>query len=846
MVKIFNGKKNDRKEEYEEYCRINECNIFQEDINEKGAKRFVAAKYKDIYNKIQSGEIHFYEYFLSSQNKFKLFIDYDKKIKLEKDNVSTNSVIENESDIQHKKDIKHIIETIRLEIPEITDVYIIKSIPDTLKKSYHIIFDGVYFEKKTQIISFIKDIDDPLIKYLSDKKTKIIDDLVYGDRCFRMLMCSKPETPLRPLYLLDTNEFLLNLNEVVIENISYEIFLKTCIGYVTEDCVKYKPKTKTKKNKKLHLINEDDILSDKELVRKYLDILDKDRYTDRNKWLNIGYILYSINKDYIDLWHYFSKKWNKYNENEVNIAWDSFNSSEYIYTVHNLIYLAKIDNEKEYLKLKVDIPTHDLKYLRPFDNIISKYIYRLYGDRFVCSNPKNNEWYYFNGTRWVLENKSYNLRKLMINDVFTKVSKYRKKLLDDTQNEVQANEEIIKNYYNIEKMLGSGLKLHCLELEFYNSKFYDIIDQNKDLIGFDNGVYDLTTHEFRKGTDSDYISLSVKYEYIEYKQTSKEYNELMELIEKIIPNKDVREFTLKALSSCLDGHIRDENFYIFSGKNNSGGNGKSTITDLLLNTLGEYGIMSPVSLITGKREGSSNANSALASIKNKRFILMQEPEATDQIQVGTLKGLTGGDRISTRELHSSQIEFKPHAKIFLCCNTIPNLSSIDGGVMRRLKIIEFTSKFVLDPKAENEYKIDLELKNRLNIYRPVFFCILRDYYKLYKKTGLNAPKEVMKVTMKYENDNNIIKQFQEENLIKSTKKHYITKERLKEIYKNDSILKRAFPKFSFFITQLESTLCSEFIRDNNEFKLFNWKLKSDYQSDNDDDDDDDNENKLDN
>lgn len=841
MVKIFNGKKNDIKEEYEEYCKINQCNIFQEDISKNSAnKRFLAATYEEIFNKIQAGEIHFYEYFLSSQKKFKLYIDYDKKITV-KDDLSTNSVLENESEIDHKIDIKTIIKSIKSAIPEITDVYILKSIPDTLKKSYHIIFDGVYFKDRKHMDLFIKSVECNTIKRLTDKRIKIIDDSVYKDKCFRMLMCSKSIPPLRPLYLLDTNEFLSNLNEIVIENISYEIFLKTCIGYVGDECIEYeytkKIQTKKEKNKKLHLINEDDILSDKELVRKYLDILDKDRYTDRNKWLNIGYILYSINKEYNDLWHYFSKKWNKYNENEVNIAWDSFNSSEYIYTVHNLIYLAKIDNEKEYLKLKVDIPTHDLKYLRPFDNIISKYIYRLYGDRFVCSNPKNNEWYYFNGTRWVLENKSYNLRKLMINDVFTKVSKYRKKLLDDTQNEEQANEEIIKNYYNIEKMLGSGLKLHCLELEFYNSKFYDIIDQNKDLIGFENGVYDLRTHEFRKGTDSDYISLSVKYDYIEYNQNSKEYKELMELIEKIITNKDVREFTLKALSSCLDGHIRDENFYIFSGKNNSGGNGKSTITDLLLNTLGDYGIMSPVSLITGKREGSSNANSALASIKNKRFILMQEPEATDHIQVGILKGLTGGDRISTRELHSSQIEFKPHAKIFLCCNTIPNLSSIDGGVMRRLKIIEFTSKFVLNPKAENEYKIDLELKNRLNIYRPVFFCILRDYYKIYKKTGLNAPCEVMKVTMKYENDNNIIKQFQEENLVKSTKKHYITKERLKEIYKNDSILKKAFPKFSFFISQLENSLCSEFIRDNNDFRLYNWKLKSDYQSDEDDLDD---------
>jgi len=831
MVKIFNGKKNDRKDEYEEYCKENECNIFQEDVNEKGAKRFVAAKYKDIYNKILTGEIHFYEYFLSYQKKFKLYIDYDKKIKI-KDDISNNSILDNESEIQHKIDIQNIIKTITTIIPEITDVYILKSIPDTLKKSYHIIFDGIYFETRKDMELFINDIslDNKLIQNLIN--LKIIDVGVFKDKCFRMLLCSKVETPIRPLFLLNTSEFLSNLNEIVVENISFEIFLKTCIGNVDDECLKFEYKKKTKqrkeRNKKLHLINDDeDIISDKELVRKYLDILDKDRYTDRNKWLNIGYILYSINKEYKDLWHYFSKKWNKYNEKDVDIAWDSFNSSEYIYTVHNLIYLAKIDNEKEYLNLKVEIPNHDLKYLRPFDNIISKYIYRLYGDRFVCSNPKNNEWYFFNGTRWVLENKSYNLRKLMINDVFTKVSKYRKKLLDNEGDEM-SNEEIIKNYYNIEKMLGSGLKLHCLELEFYNSKFYDIIDQNKDLIGFENGVYDLNTHEFRKGTDSDYISLSVKYEYIEYNPNSKEYKELMELIEKILPNKSVREFTLKALSSCLDGHIRDENFYIFSGKNNSGGNGKSTITDLLLNTLGDYGIMSPVSLITAKREGSSNANSALASIKNKRFILMQEPEATDHIQVGTLKALTGGDRISTRELHSSQIEFKPHAKIFLCCNTIPNLSSIDGGIMRRLKIIEFTSKFVLNPKEENEYKIDLELKNRLNIYRPVFFCILRDYYKLYKLNGLQAPPEVMKVTSKYEHDNNIIKQFIEENLIKSTKKHYITKERLKEIYKTDTILRKAFSKFSFFITQLENALNSEFIRDNSEFKLYNYKFRSDY------------------
>ena len=102
---------------------------------------------------------------------FKLFIDYDKKITV-KDDLSTNSVLENQSEIQHKIDIQNIIKSIKSEIPEITDVYILKSIPDTLKKSYHIIFDGVYFESREDMGLFIKSVECNTIKKLVDKKMK--------------------------------------------------------------------------------------------------------------------------------------------------------------------------------------------------------------------------------------------------------------------------------------------------------------------------------------------------------------------------------------------------------------------------------------------------------------------------------------------------------------------------------------------------------------------------------------------------------------------------------------------------------------------------------------------------
>jgi P4 family phage/plasmid primase-like protien len=838
-----------QKTECQEYCKINNLAYFQRDLNNNFAKIIVADTYLNIFNRIKSGDNKFYESWWPSQN-MKFFIDYEKKQSDEFSvsnaiiNISQNDLQKrlrqlNEEQLTHKNDILNIINYVKTILPNITDVYIMKSIPDIDKKSYHIIFEGIHFPNYRNMKIFVEEQLKPKFKELFDKK--IIDTTVYAPKCFRSLLCSKYGQN-RPLFLLDTEYFLSELKEVIIdlENTTFDHFKKTCITFIEGNSILYSYKQIDKKketNKKVHLINDGDIYSDKEIVKKYIDILDPDRYTDRNKWLNIGYILHSINNEYIDLWHYFSSKWENYNEKEADIAWESFQNSEYIYTLHNLIHLAKIDNPADFEDLSNEIPIHDIKYLRPFDNIISKLINRLYGEKFVCSNPEKNEWYYFNGIRWLKENKSFNLRKLMINDVFTKVENYRRLLIKEG-----ASEELVKNYHNILKILGSGNKLNCLELEFYNSNFYKIIDQDRDLIGFENGIYDLAKMEFRKGIPSDYVSLSTGYEFVQYTKNDKEYKDLYDLLCKILPHEKVRDFTLKSLASCLDGHIRDENFYIFSGKNNTGGNGKSTIMDLLLKALGEYGCVSPVSLVTAKRESANNANSALASIRNKRAVIMQEPESNEMIQSGIMKALTGGDRISTRDLHSTQISFRPNAKFFMCCNKIPTISEVDGGTVRRLKITEFVSRFVEDPgDSKNgvfEFKIDKDLKSKLDAYKSVFMCILLDYYIMYKENGLIPPGPVLQVTRKYEKDNNIIKQFIEENLIQSSKENYITKEQMKNMYKNDYTLRSAFKKTTLFLQQLENSLCSEFRLDSKKgiSKLQGWKIRTNQNSDDDTDD----------
>lgn len=794
-----------------EYCKTKKLQCFQRDLNNAGAKVLVADTYQNIFNKIKAGNNSYYEYWDAYQP-IKLFIDYDNKVKpiYSTDLRKRLKVIDEQNN--HKTDILNLINAVKQLIPNITGVYILKSIPNIEKKSYHIIFDGIHFSNRSIMKKFVEEQLKPKFKELFEQK--IIDLKVYGDLCFRTLLSTKYGQN-RPLYLINTEAFLNELHETAIttDNTTYEQFLKTCISYVDEDSFLYGYKSEKKKNnsKKVHLMNEEDIYSDREVVRKYLDILDGDRYTDYNKWLNIGFILYSINHDFIDLWHYFSSKWEHYDEDNCNSKWHTFANSEYIYTINNLIYLAKIDNPDDYEELSKEIPNHDIKYLRPFDNVLSKLIYRLYGEKFVCSNPQKDEWYYFNGIRWKRENKSFNLRHKITNEVFTKIENYRRQLIKEG-----ASDEIIKNYHNILHKLGSGIKLNCLEIEFYNENFYKIIDQDKDLIGFENGIFDLKLMEFRHGSSSDYVSLSTGYDYRYHDPSEPIYQELMTLISQILPEPATRHFTLKSLASCLDGHNRDENFYIWSGKNASGGNGKSTLTELLTKALGEYAIDSPVSLITGKRESANSPNSALAAILNKRVVIMQEPGSNDQIQADVMKSLTGGDRVSTRQLNATQIEFKPHAKFFLCTNKIPTMSDIDGGVVRRLKITEFVSKFVeqlsgnSDDQNMYEFKIDKELKNKLETYKTVFLCILLEYYKIYREEGLIPPDSVLKVTKKYENNNNNIKAFIDENIVKGKKSDYITKDELKNIYKSDRLLQGSFIKFTNFVNQLENALCIEF------------------------------------
>jgi phage/plasmid-associated DNA primase len=77
-------------------------------------------------------------------------------------------------------------------------------------------------------------------------------------------------------------------------------------------------------------------------------------------------------------------------------------------------------------------------------------------------------------------------------------------------------------------------------------------DNNPDLLGFNNGVYDLINHEFRPYKYDDYMTMTCGYDYTDKIDKTK-LQTIKTLIEQIMPDPDIRKFYLQILSAGLTG-----------------------------------------------------------------------------------------------------------------------------------------------------------------------------------------------------------------------------------------------------------------------------------------------------
>lgn len=329
----------------------------------------------------------------------------------------------------------------------------------------------------------------------------------------------------------------------------------------------------------------------------------------------------------------------------------------------------------------------------------------------------------------------------------------------------------------------------------------DTFNKKEYLLGFENGVVDLRTSEFRPYNYDDYMTISTKYDYVEVEYGREDFNvdtkewevdylkkdengnyeyditeeqialwtenrklfdELYEIINTIQPNKEQRTLYLQILASGLDGRPYQK-LFLFNGQ---GGNGKGLTGALMGKTLGDYYYQAPNGILKDA-EKSNTPSPDMYNCMGKRYINFKE--VGGGVRVAMLRNLTGGGDFTGRLLHSNPIQFKMTATFAMEFNNAPDLDGKpQASDYRRLTHIDFPVNF-----TDDENKIGKEIGGihykKANTYyetdefitkmRPIFLDLLLNVYKTCYTEGkgiiFTIPKSVRERTEKFIEDQNL-------------------------------------------------------------------------------------------
>lgn len=514
-----------------------------------------------------------------------------------------------------------------------------------------------------------------------------------------------------------------------------------------------------------------------EIICALIDILDISRAVDYSKWIQLGWCLHNIHsKDDILLNKYieFSKKSKKHKdmaEEACRKCWDEANNEGL--SEGTLHMWAKQDNHKEYVKVLRQTVWGKVKhcatseFFNPYE--IAEITYDMYKNDYVCVDPGKNAWYKFRDGRWHLLKQPVCLKKNLSTEVFDCFSQRPQEYMPNTD-EIDPKKwrQLVTN---ATKLRQTTFKTNVIKecLQFFTDEediFLENLDEKRNLIAFNNGVLDLDDDNLllRDGRPDDYITMNTKINYNDgYSWNHELVKEIDELIEKILPNPNIREYVYKLVASCLHGSVKAEKYWFWTG---SGGNGKGTLVTLINLAFGEYSGEMPIQVLTSGRQKPGEASPEVVRLKGVRAVFSQEPEQGKPMNASILKQFSGGDEVTGRMLYGNSVTFVPQWKMITCCNDLPPLPGDDGGVWRRVVVVHFGQRFVDNPTGENEHKKDDTLKDKFALYAEPFMWILIQKFKEYKKTGLVEPPEIKEFTREYHEEMDRFHEFINTNIIR--------------------------------------------------------------------------------
>lgn len=345
-------------------------------------------------------------------------------------------------------------------------------------------------------------------------------------------------------------------------------------------------------------------------------------------------------------------------------------------------------------------------------------------------------WYHWDGTRWA-EDRGGKRTRQAVNT-----------MLREAWRDAYDDKELMKD---VQKSQSSSAKSGIITEAAALPEFaVDIeeLDADPYLLNVANGTLDLRTMQLRPHDPADRCTKITAGAWRE-DTTGPRWDKFLA---ETIPHEETRAFLARYVGQALVGEVTEHKLAILTG---TGGNGKGVWYGAVDFALGDYAITPQPDMLLARR--SDSAFDGSVELRGARWAVFSEVDPGRALAPATLKRLTGGDRITGRQLYRNNISFTPSHTLAMVANHLPEVPDMSRGMWRRLLVVPFDQEV---PESQMDEQLPGKLQAEADAVLSWAVRGLMDYQQ--RGRHLDPPQDVQAATAGYREESDQLSKFLEE------------------------------------------------------------------------------------
>ena len=297
------------------------------------------------------------------------------------------------------------------------------------------------------------------------------------------------------------------------------------------------------------------------------------------------------------------------------------------------------------------------------------------------------------------------------------------------------------HYKFLQKDKNISAVCNIINTLIYDEEIEDKMDQNVNLLGFLNGVFDLKEYKFRNALPCEYVSRVINYNF-----EDRDFSDLEQLLRTLF-TPETQEYNLWKLGNILAG----SNTKTFTAMIGKGNNGKTKVISKCIETAfgGTFNPL-PIPLVSTDKFNVSNstANPEFLKLKDSNINIVSELPSNVVLSCAKFKSFSGGGVQQARKLHSNDIiNFNVKGQIWIDTNDMGEFDNVDQALVNRMDVLEFPYTFKENPNPKNIYEKQLipDVLNNVKDYHLKFMNLMLYYYNQPKP---EIPQSILDIKLK--------------------------------------------------------------------------------------------------